>query len=850
MKKTLLKSSLKYLLFHPWQIFLSILGIALGVAVVISIDLANQSARHAFKHSLETVAGKATHHIIGSPAGIPDSIYRNIRIDYKFRNSAPVIEGYIVVESDPVRTFTLLGVDPFAEKPFRHFLNYSGEIGFKSLYHFLTKPNAVFISDFTAKALNVQIGDTLFSKIGVALNELVIAGVITTNDKRSDKVLENLMIADISTAQELLQMKNRISRIDLIVGKKNYNTELERIKSILPPGVRIERSGSRSQTAEQMVKAFNMNLTAMSLLALVVGMFLIYNTMTFSVVQRRVFLGLLRSLGVTRREIFFLIINEAILLGIIGTILGSIMGIILAKGMVQLVTQSINDLYFVLNVRSLQISTIYLIKGIILGVGATFFAAIKPAREATTAPPRVVMSRSIVETELKRNIPKLTIFGVVIAFIGSIILFTPSKSIWLSYSGLVPLVLGLSLLTPLCIFGLVRFFNPIIGRSFGILGKMASRGVLTQISRTSVAIAALSIAVATTIGVGTMVTSFRNTVQNWLGNLLSADIFISAPRLIATQSRGNLNPILVSKIAQKEEVQHVNYYRENVIHAEQGAFILLTAKVGEHRYNDFIFKSGNSGKAWEAYQNREAALITETYAYRYNKKVGDKIFFLTDRGEKEFKIEGIYYDYSTDLGKVSIAHHTYLKYWDDNKLSGILVYAHDGTNINDLMNKIRTMDGENEKIQVQSNKSLFATSINIFDRTFLITNVLQMLAIIVAFIGVLSALMAIQLERSREFGVLRANGLTPRQLWKMVLMQTGLMGLISGIISIPIGNILALVLIKVINERSFGWTLRFDFRFDLLVQAILLAVFAALLAGIYPAYKMAKTSPALALREE
>ena len=179
-----------------------------------------------------------------------------------------------------------------------------------------------------------------------------------------------------------------------------------------------------------------------------------------------------------------------------------------------------------------------------------------------------------------------------------------------------------------------------------------------------------------------------------------------------------------------------------------------------------------------------------------------------------------------------------------------MIYANQDVNIHHLMKKIIKIVGAKKNIVVQSNKSLMAASIDIFNRTFVVTNVLQMLAIIVAFIGVLGALMAIQLERRREFGVLRANGLTPGQLWQMVLMQTGLMGFITGIISIPIGNVLALVLIKVINERSFGWTINFDFKAALLFQAILLAIVAALLAGIYPAYKMVKTSPAVALREE
>jgi len=298
------------------------------------------------------------------------------------------------------------------------------------------------------------------------------------------------------------------------------------------------------------------------------------------------------------------------------------------------------------------------------------------------------------------------------------------------------------------------------------------------------------------------------------------------------------------------QVQYLNYYRENHIETESGKIILFTAKIGEHRYDNFNFKSGNPAKAWYAYQNQEAAVVSEPFAYRHKIKVGDFFSLPTDRGMKQFKIAGIYYDYGTDLGLFSIAHHTYRKYWNDDKLSGILVYAYQGTNIEKLMNLIRKMLKPDEEMVIQSNKSLLNVSIEVFDRTFLITQVLQSLAVIVAFIGVLSALMAIQLERNREFGVLRAIGLTPKQLWKLVILQTGIMGLIAGLIALPVGNILALVLIKVINERSFGWSIQFELMPNLFLQAIVLAILAAVLAGIYPAFKMAKTSPASALREE
>jgi len=836
---------------HPWQIVLSILGIALGVAVVLSIDLANQSASRAFELSLESVAGKSTHHIVGGPSGLPDSLYHTVRVREGYRRSAPVVEGHVTVRRGESRTFTLLGIDPFAERPFRSF---SGDLIDASPQLFsllMTQPESILLTESAANDIGISPGDTLSIISGVNKKPADVIGLIEPGDERSRYALDNILIADISSAQELLDMQGRLSRIDLIIDDTAEGvTALNRLQRILPVGARIERSNLRSQTAEQMVRGFELNLTALSLLALIVGTFLIYNTMTFSVLQRRTHIGLQRSIGVTRREIFTLILGEAFILGIIGTIIGIFIGILLGKGMVRLVTQSINDLYYVLNVRSLQISGWSLVKGFLLGIGATFFAALKPAREATSAPPRVVLSRSHIESELKRKIPAITISALLLSIAGLLILLIPGKSIWMSFAGLIPLILGLALFTPLLMVALTAVLNKLLGRIAGTLGSMASRGVVSQMSRTAVAIAALSIAVATTIGVGTMVNSFRGTVVSWLGNILSADIYIAAPRLIATQANGDIDYEFSRRLAGLSQAKHINFYREIQLETPEGPKVLFIAKIGAHRYDNFTFKSGDPKTAWSAYQDDEAALVSETYAYRYETEVGSYVTLTTDAGEKNFKVVGIYYDYGTDIGIVSLSYNTYRKYWNDDKLSGVLVYAHDGTDIDVLMKEIRSLTDPGDQLIIQSNKSLMTASIAVFDRTFLITRVLQSLAIIVAFIGVLSALMAIQLERIREFGILRANGLTPRQLWAMVILQTGVMGFIAGLLSIPIGNIIAWVLIHVINRRSFGWTIHFQFMPDLVLQAMLLALFAAILAGIYPAFKLANTSPALALREE
>lgn len=836
---------------HPWQTVLSILGIALGVAMVVAIDLANQGAENAFKNSMQSITGKATHQIIGGPAGLAQSLYTTLKTTPGLPQMAPVLEQPVILEGNSPATFTLLGIDPFAETPFRNFLNQSElRTNPAILSEMLTRPGALWMSSFAAQAMGIAVRDTVTLAFNGIHKQAFLAGAITPLDSRTKNILENVLVCDIATAQELLNMEDRITRIDIIAPATHPEPSLDALKSLLPPGAQMLASDSRIETAEKMVSAFHLNLTAMSLLALIVGMFLIYNTMTFSVVQRRSIIGLFRSIGVTRREIFMLILNEALVLGLIGTAVGILIGIVLGRGLIHLVTQSINDLYFVLTVRSFEISHWSLFKGFILGTGATILAALKPAREATAAPPRVVLSRSVVETSLKEKIRPISLAGIGLSLIGAAILWIPNKNILMSYSGLIPLVIGISMLTPLWIIVFIRLVNPLMGRMFGILGRMAARSVLAQISRTSVAIAALSIAVATTIGVGTMINSFRGTVIHWLENILSADIYIAAPGFISRQSDATIHPSLAERLADLPEVKYLNYYREVQINTPEGPVIILTAKIGAHRYKNFMFKSGDPNQAWAAYQNEEAIIVSEPFAYRHNVSVGEKLSLPTDRGEKQFKVVGVYYDYGTDQGLVSMAHHTYLKYWDDPRLTGILIYANEQTDIGELKAKVRALTPPGEEIYIQSNTALLNASVQIFDRTFLITYVLQTLAIVVAFVGVLSALMALQLERSREFGILRANGLTPGQLWKLVFLQTGLMGFMSGLFSLPIGNILALVLIRVINERSFGWSIQFDWMPNLMIRAIFLALVAAILAGLYPAYKMSRTSPAIALREE
>jgi putative ABC transport system permease protein len=842
------RSSQRYLTRHPWLMGLSVLGVAIGVAVVVAIDLANSSASRAFELSAETVTGAATHQVVGAGGTLNDEVYRRLRAA-GVRPSAPVVEGYGSLERGD-RTFQIVGIDPLADAPFRPYLG-TGAGGNLDLGTFMTRDVAL-MSARTAADIGLAAGDTLQVEIEGTTHTVALSGLLSPRNERTRRAVANLLVVDVSTAQHLFDQRGQLSRIDLLApaDAPAQQAFLERVRETLPDGTRLRRSDTRTETVAQMTRAFDLNLTALSLLALIVGAFLIYNTMTFSIVQRRALLGRLRALGVTRGEVFRLVLGEAAVLGVVGSILGVLLGIVLASGLVQLLAQTINDLYFVVEVSDLSLPPWTLAKGALLGVGTTLVAALPPAREATDAPVSTVLQRSTRETTLRRRAPWWAGLGLLVAGVGGLLLLGTEQSIWAGYGALFCLLVGAALMTPWAVVGLANGVRPLLGRLTGVIGRMAARGIVANLSRTGVAIAALTIAIAATVGVGVMIDSFRGTVSNWLRQSLQADVYVQPPSLVFRRSTATLDSTVVRRLRQTPGVKGAYSVRRVTVQADVGSSDLVAVEPGPETSEIYQFKRGDPESAWTAVRAGPSVLVSEPYSYRYDVGVGDTLRLQTDRGRQPFAVKGVYYDYGSDLGVVLMSRSTYTSYYDDRGVSGLAFTAADSTRVDALIADMRASASGIQDVLIRSNRALRETSMRVFDRTFTITTVLRLLAIAVAFIGVLTALMALALERRREMGVLRATGMTPPQVGGYLTLQSSLMGAIAGILSLPLGYVLAYVLVFVINKRSFGWTLQLSVPTDVLVQSLVLAIVAALLAGLYPTWQMARASPALALQDE
>lgn len=847
MSSLLFRASLRHLFRHRWQMVLSVVGIGLGVAVVVAIDLAIESAHRAFRVSVETVEGRATHQVVAGSAGLADSLYRVLRVEAGVRPAAPVVEGWVTVPRRAGAAFRLVGVDPFSEPPFRPYVAPGRDD--LDLGAFLTEPGAVLLARGAAEELGLARGDTFGIRAGPSRRTARLAGVVEPTGELARRGLGRVLLADVATAQELLGRPGRLTRIDVILpAGAPGEAEAERIRRALPAGAELVPAGSRTRSMEEMTRAFTLNLTALSLLALLFGAFLVYNSMTFSVVRRRRLLGTLRALGVSRREIFGVVLGEALALGLAATAAGIAGGVVLGGGLVHLVTRTVNDLYFVVSVRELAVPAAALAKGGVLGVGATLVAAVPPLREATGAAPRRALVRSTVEARARTLARPAAAAGVGLGAAGTGLLAVPGGGVVAGFVSLFLILLGFALLTPAVTVALAAAARPLLDAVLGIVGRMAARGVPAALSRTGPAVGALAVAVSVTVGLGVMIDSFRGTVEAWLGWTLRADVYVAAPGLLSNRPGGALPRGLTARIREAEGVAAVSTYRGVEVRDGAAGVRVVAMDLAPESRERYRFRDAVPD-LWERVGSG-AVLISEPYAHRRGLGAGDTIRLLSPRGRRPFAVAGVFRDYGSERGVVMMDREDYDRWWDDPSVSSAGIFVVPGAAADAVRRRIEAAVPEGETVVVRSSGALREASLRVFDRTFLITGVLRLLAFVVAFVGVLSALMALQLERGRELAVLRATGLTPGQVWPLVTSQTGLMGAVAGIVAIPAGLALAAVMIFVVNRRSFGWTLGMEVGGDVLVEALLLAIVAALLAGLYPAHRMARTSPALALREE
>ena len=831
----LLQSSIRFYRQHPLQLLLSVLGIVLGVCIVTAVWITNSSSKRAFELSTEALYGRTTHHIVAAN-GIEHAFYTQLRKKFPHLLAAPIIEGHALIGNN---VFSLVGIDPFSEASFGRV-----SAGPTDLNYSILDSSGLLVSSVTGDRLNMIAGDELALISGNITQSIKLLGRFNSENPAAS---EGMLIGDIALVQTILQRGNVIDRIDVIADDK----QVAALRKALPATLKLSNAASRHQTMLAMTRGFQINLTAMSLLSLLVGAFLIHNTMSFTVLQRRELFAVKRTIGISSQSLFVSVITEALLISVIGSIIGVFLGLLLAHQLIKLTTQTINDLYFVLHVQNVWFTPGLFFGGLLLGVGCSLIAATLSALDAAKTNPVQAHQRSATEKKTREMLPLLAAAGIVIMLYGIALATTDSQSLLFGFIALMLIIVGYGLLLPGISYYASRMLNHLLA-GFNPMLSMAAGSIERNISRTGLAIAALSIAVSSTFGVDVMIGSFRSSVDAWLGNTLQSDVYISVPSTVSTRTGGVLSKEIVDALANSENVDSMSTGLKIAIRTSLGEFDTLVLVPHKNEPVGINIISSNKEKAWQAFLSEQALLVSEPLANKYQLVIGDTFTLFTElEGDVPFKVSGVIRDYASSHGQITMHRNTFDAYWRNQSVSSAgLLFSAEADKTKATINIRKLLEHENQALRLQANNEIHTDSLAIFDRTFEVTRVLRWLTVGVAFVGVFSALLALNLERAREFAVLRATGSSRRQLLVLISGQTLWMGILAGLLALPLGWAMAKILIHVINLRSFGWSMQSSIPEGTVLSTFALSCTAAILAGLYPAWRLSRSHIARQLRDE
>ena len=952
----LLKTTLAFSKIHWPRTLLLIFGIALGVAAVIAIDIAKSSVGNSFSLSTNLLTGKATHRIVGSDFRIDQQIFVDLKMKLGIESAAPVISEYVKVAAFDEKEMQLIGIDPFSEAAFRNFSTQST----RTLP--ILEPLSVMISEAMATRFGVVPGNrathTIDLSFGKETQSVTVAGFLSSSEPWLNQAYDGIILCDISTAQEILKMGSEITHIDLILGKSGHNaeghrtknheseeihgekdhgvkgqdekevrdhqdesaadgaggsgSEVERqaatIRAMLPEGATLIRTAQRNATIRSLSRSFETSLSAFSMLSLFMAMFLIYNTVSFSVAQRRRLIGILRSLGATRQGIFNMILMEILCYALVGAFLGMGLGILLGKGAVQAVCQTVSGIYFPLTVSQTHVTLSVLIKGMMAGTLSAVAASLLPALEATRFPPVTLAVRSDSEARMRRRVPLLAVMGGALLGLAFIIFITPHTGAGIDFVALFMTFTGAAFLVPYLTIASIHGLNAPLkylharqkskssdtakhertqttGPEFfytklknGLLRRlrptvlilMALNNIVRGLSRTTILIASLMVVISVYIGIGTMTASFRQSVVTWVDDNIGGDIHIRS----ADHRLLSLDPRFVRQVLALPEVARASTYSVHRIFSNQSGEVHVFSYKTDHSKKEWVWTTDHHDIR---FNNDGWIYISEIFAQNHgiSGARGGDVLLLTQHGEQVFHVAGIFRDFFMGGGRIIVNRKVMKKFWGFSGITSIQLFlAPDVINssvvdprgedgIGRTMLKIRDlMENRRQKalknmdsaipppIEMRRGDTIKEGVLSVFDQTFMITIAMQFLTAIVALTGIVNSVMALLLERVREIGILRACGAEVRQVTGLLLVECGVCGWLAGLFAVPLGGFISWVLIDVINRRSFGWTYDLVFQMDIFIQAVGFALIAALVGAAIPARQMGKRNIAASLRME
>lgn len=841
---------LSHLRARPARAVLTTLGVAFGISLYVAIAIINHSTRNSMRDSIDAVAGKARLSISAGVAGFPEDRLEVIRVIPGVKSAVPMIEARAFFEgaTESADGLQIMGVDLLQEASVRTYKATDQKIIDDPLT-FLNQSDSIILTQALANKRGLKIDDKIRLSTALGAREFTIRGLLEP-EGAARAFGGSLAIMDIDGARVSFGKENKLDRVDIVPRHGvDLNALQSRIETTLGAGYRVERPETQSEQMERMLDSYQLILTFFSSLALLVGLFLVMNSISVAVAERKREIGTLRALGATRSLMVALFVSEVVGIGFIGSALGCVLGKGLAHRMSSQITTSVAAQFQMrIEISRLDFTTSQMIFTLVAGTLAAVIAAFFPALRAATIHPLESMRRhseSLDPAETRRSNLQV-IFGILLlAFMSLSMIFSWGK-IWIGIDLLTKAsaVLGAALFGPFLVLGLLRLTRGLGAKLSLPVLRLAQENLLRSRKRTGANVMALMVGLFLVMLIASVRSSFHDTLTQWLDRIFVADIMVgSNGRFIS----GDVQPIQDSILPELLAVPGIR-----PIGTDRGAATRIIPYFYEgkkmaikaiDRYADFyrfqnipVTGSDRVRTALDWYESPEpAALVSRGFLTNANKKVGDRFELDAPGGKVSFRIAGEIIDYASSQGVIYLDRRVYKKFWNDSLVTVFVLNLEPGFTFEQVRGEIAKRLGRKWNLVTISNREFKDQMQSAVERSFAYTRVIESIALLVGLLGLLNTLLISVMERTREIGVLRAIGATRTQISRMILFEALIQGFFGACVAILLGAYVGRLFVEFALTEQLGWIIEYHFPKQSVWMTIITGVLVAAVAGIWPA---------------
>jgi len=835
----------------PFLAGLNVLGLAIGISVYLAIQIVNHSATKSFQAGIDLVAGRSDLEITALDH-LDESLLQKIAGLPGLAAVTPILEGYATLPDHPGEYLRLIGTDPFSAGPFFAANDGGASSAWEgSTEAWLARPAALVVNAGWAARLHLARESTLTLSLNGEAVPVHIAGTFSAPAGRGDSLRTAFL--DIGWAQELLHQPGVLTSIQMIATDPGQAPALAAaIQKLLPPGTSVQAPAQRNRQVGLMLQGFQLNLTALSMVSLLVGVFLIGNTIAASVVRQRREIGVLRAIGASQVQVRSVFLAEAAFSALLGGLLGIPLARLIAAGLLQGVSQTISAHYVLLSIDKTWVSSTHVMQSLGCGLAAALAGAWLPAREASAVDPVAVLrpGRNLEQAPVKwwkPILPSVVFLGLALGLSLQSLRTGPA---WLSFASCLFLVLGFVMLARPAAAG-VAWLAEQVARLFpGLtLFRMGAAHLAKALHRAVPVIAALLTSVAMVLGVTIMIHSFRGTLALWVDSTLKADLYIAPAANEVIKRSAVLPEALAGRLQNDPRVSYLETLREERTALPDGSEYTLRA-VNRDTAHPLAWLGSDAAQQDARWRQPGHLAASEVLATRLHWRPGQTVVLTTPAGPRDFTIAGIFYDYADDQGCFYITQENHAAVWPGRELHAVAVFLKDQAAAPVMEEALRQEFNTRGGLSIYLNQALRTRVFDIFDQTFAVTELLRVIAIAVALLGITLALSTLVAERSWDIAALRSIGAGRGQIAVIHLTEAGLIGLVSALLGMVCGLLLSMVLTWVVNKAFFGWTVRYEVPWGEWILTPVWVIATALLAGVLPAWRAASTNLSAALRSE